>query len=190
MLGHQRVLRGLGGNGWRIRLGPEARSRHVCAAATCAVQPLRCTIPRERARMQRSCQFRDRVMRGVHICHAGQSLLVATIAPQLAPIVTLLAIMPTQPTEVPMSEMTREQMLAQMAAMQAQIDAMKADAARKLTLKVSERGVVCVYGLGQRPVSLYASQWEALIPFVKSGAVERFITANAALVARKASATV
>ena len=95
-----------------------------------------------------------------------------------------------------MTELTREEMLAQLAKMQATldaqsavIDAMKADAARKLTLKVSERGVVCVYGLGQRPVSLYASQWEALIPFVKSGAVERFITANAAIVARKTTAT-
>lgn len=33
----------------------------------------------------------------------------------------------------------------------------------KLTLKVSDKGAVSVYGMGRWPVTLYASQWERLL---------------------------
>ena len=71
-----------------------------------------------------------------------------------------------------------EALKAQLAAANAKIEAMKADRQAKLTCKVSEKGAVSVYGLGKWPVTLYLSQWEAFLPFVKSGAVERFIEAN------------
>lgn len=83
------------------------------------------------------------------------------------------------------SDMTREQAIEQMQAMQAQILKMKEDSRRKLSCKVSEKGGVSIYGMGRFPVSLYRSQWEALIPFIKSGAVERFIEDNSNLLAVK-----
>ena len=75
-------------------------------------------------------------------------------------------------------EMTKEQ-LVQM------VEKLQADGQKKLSCKVGEKGGVAVYGLGRFPVSLYRSQWEAFIPFVKSGAVERFIEANAHLLSVK-----
>jgi hypothetical protein len=62
----------------------------------------------------------------------------------------------------------------------------KANAQRKLSCKVSDKGAVSVYGLGKWPVTLYASQWEAFLPFIKSGAVEQFMEANKALLSHKA----
>ena len=51
-----------------------------------------------------------------------------------------------------LSSLSREQ-LEQMVA------ALAAKPATRVTLKVSEKGAVCLYGLGRFPVTLYASQW-------------------------------
>lgn len=74
-------------------------------------------------------------------------------------------------TNAQLATFSREQLLAHIAQMEA-------DKQRKLSCKVTEKGGVAVYGLGRFPVTLYLSQWEQLIPFVKSGALERFIEAN------------
>jgi len=74
------------------------------------------------------------------------------------------------------SKMTREDLLALVAQMQAQ-------PARTITLKVGKSGTVCLYHGARYPVTLYRSQWERVLPFLKSGAIERFIEANAALLA-------
>jgi hypothetical protein len=66
------------------------------------------------------------------------------------------------------------------------VSKMQQDNTRKLSCKVSEKGAVSVYGMGKWPVTLYQSQWEAFIPFIKSGAVERFIEANAQALSTKA----
>lgn len=63
---------------------------------------------------------------------------------------------------------------------------MQADSQRKLSCKVSEKGAISVYGLGRFPVTLYSEQWERLGAFVKSGAIDRFAQANAALLSTKA----
>lgn len=55
---------------------------------------------------------------------------------------------------------------------------------RKLTLKVSEKGAVSLYGLGRFPVTLYGSQWERLIGEVEH--IKGFLVANAALLSVKA----
>lgn len=68
----------------------------------------------------------------------------------------------------------------------ARCERMQQDAQRKVSLKVSEKGAVALYGLGRFPVTLYRSQWERVIEAVKSGQVERFIEANAALLSVKA----
>lgn len=73
-------------------------------------------------------------------------------------------------------------------ALLAQVEALKAQLASaakntKHTLKVGKSGTVCLYHGARYPIAKYASEWEHLIPFIKSGAVERFIEANRALLA-------
>jgi len=45
-----------------------------------------------------------------------------------------------------------------------------------LSLKVSEKGAVSVYGLGRFPVTLYQEQWERLL--THSDAIRQFIEDN------------
>ena len=70
---------------------------------------------------------------------------------------------------------------ATIAALQAQLVAMQAKLTQKqtLSLKVSEKGGLSVYGLGRFPVTLYKEQWQRLLA-AKEG-IEDFITANEAL---------
>jgi hypothetical protein len=70
--------------------------------------------------------------------------------------------------------MTKEQLVALVAQMQK-------DSARKVTLKVSKRGAISLYGLGRFPVTQYAKGWETIIGLVKDGTLERFIGTNRAL---------
>lgn len=77
---------------------------------------------------------------------------------------------------------------AQLAQMQAMIAAQAAEIARlsqpkRLTLKVSEKGALSLYGMGQWPVTLYASQWRALIAAIPE--VEAFMKANASKLTEK-----
>ena len=53
----------------------------------------------------------------------------------------------------------------------------------KITLKVGEKGNVCVYGLGRFPVSLYKSQWDKLLAHAE--AIKGFIKANESLLSVK-----
>lgn len=77
-----------------------------------------------------------------------------------------------------LNEMTKEQLLAL-------VQSMKDDSQRKVTLKVGQAGTVCLYHGARYPVALYAEQWERIIPFIKSGAIERFIELNASTISRK-----
>lgn len=54
---------------------------------------------------------------------------------------------------------------------------------RKLSLKVSEKGAVSLYGMGRFPVTLYGSQWERLLDHADE--VRAFLTANASLLSVK-----
>lgn len=67
----------------------------------------------------------------------------------------------------------------------AQLEALlKAQSAPKaLTLKVSEKGALSIYGLGRFPVTLYAGQWERLLGAADQ--IKAFMTANASLLATK-----
>ena len=47
-----------------------------------------------------------------------------------------------------------------------------------LSLKVSEKGAVSVYGMGRFPVTLYREQWEKLL--AQAPKIRDFINANAA----------
>ena len=54
---------------------------------------------------------------------------------------------------------------------------------RPLSLKISDKGAVSLYGLGRWPVSLYAQQWERLIPFVEE--ISKFIEENESNLSRR-----
>ena len=79
------------------------------------------------------------------------------------------------------STMTPEQELAMLRAENAKLKATaQAQAQALLRCKVGEKGGIMVMGLGRFPTTLYRSQWERLIAFIKTGEIERFIEANAA----------
>lgn len=70
--------------------------------------------------------------------------------------------------------------LATLKALQAENDALKANAKATpgLGIKVSTKGAVSVYGLGRFPITLYSSQWEALL--ARGPAITKFLKDNAA----------
>ena len=82
--------------------------------------------------------------------------------------------------------LSNAELLAFVAKLQAENAALKAAPARALTLKVSEKGGVSVYGLGRFPVTLYAGSWERLLAPAVVEQITSFIKANEALVSRKA----
>lgn len=87
------------------------------------------------------------------------------------------------------TQMTADQMLAMIQKLQADNAALAAAAAqpaRKITMKVGEKGGLSVYGLGRFPVSLYRSQWERLLASDTVKDINAFIAANAALLTTKA----
>lgn len=76
-----------------------------------------------------------------------------------------------------LSTMTREELEAMVARFQA-------SSQRKLTLKVSEKGAVSLYGMGRFPVTLYGSQWERLLD--NAIAIREFLKDNESLLSVKA----
>ena len=80
--------------------------------------------------------------------------------------------------------LTADQMLAMIAKLKAENEALKSAPARRLTCKVSDKGALSVYGLGRFPVTLYAGQWERL--FAEQDTIKAFAQTNASLLAVKA----
>ena len=70
------------------------------------------------------------------------------------------------------------------AELQAEIEKLKAAKATMLTMKVSQKGAVSVYGMGRFPVTLYKSQWEKLLD--SAADIKTFIEANEEQLAEKA----
>lgn len=62
-----------------------------------------------------------------------------------------------------LQDLSREQMLAEIAKLREQNEKLRQSKARALSWKVSDKGGVSVYGLGRFPVSLYYSQWIKLL---------------------------
>lgn len=59
--------------------------------------------------------------------------------------------------------MTNEQLLAQIAELKAQNEALKATKTGGPSCKVTEKGGVSFYGIGRFPVTLYKAQWIKLL---------------------------
>jgi hypothetical protein len=67
---------------------------------------------------------------------------------------------------------------AEMERLRAENERLKKAANRGMTIKVSEKGGVSVYGLGRFPVTLYKEQWLKLLDMADT--IRVFIEANAA----------
>ena len=61
------------------------------------------------------------------------------------------------------SDMTPEQMKEELERLRTENEALKKRSEKGLSLKVSQKGGVSVYGLGRFPVTLYKEQWEKLL---------------------------
>jgi len=70
----------------------------------------------------------------------------------------------------------QDDMKAEMERLRAENDALKKTSAKGLSMKVSEKGGLSVYGLGRFPVTLYKEQWNKLLDM--SDDIRTFIKAN------------
>lgn len=69
-----------------------------------------------------------------------------------------------------LNSMTKEQLVAHIAKLEAAAKA-------KVTLKVTEKGAVSLYGIGRFPATYYRSQWDTILANVDT--IRDFIEANA-----------
>ena len=72
--------------------------------------------------------------------------------------------------------MSDEDLRAELARLKEENAALKQGAARGISMKVSEKGGLSIYGLGRFPVTLYKEQWTKLLDM--SDEIRRFIAAN------------
>ena len=59
--------------------------------------------------------------------------------------------------------MADDEMQSELERLRAENDRLKRTASRGVTLRVSEKGGLSVYGLGRFPVTLYKEQWQKLL---------------------------
>jgi hypothetical protein len=69
-----------------------------------------------------------------------------------------------------------DDMQAELERLRAENEALKARGVRGVSLKVSEKGGVSVYGLGRFPVTLYKEQWTKLLDMADD--IRAFIKAH------------
>jgi hypothetical protein len=69
-----------------------------------------------------------------------------------------------------------EDVRAELERLRAENEALKARGSRGISLKVSEKGGVSVYGLGRFPVTLYKEQWAKLLDMADE--IRAFIKAH------------
>jgi len=72
--------------------------------------------------------------------------------------------------------MSDEEMKAELERLRSENAALKKGAATGITMKVSEKGAVSIYGMGRFPVTLYKEQWLKLLDM--STEIRAFIAAN------------
>lgn len=74
-----------------------------------------------------------------------------------------------------LSKPSYEQLLEMITKQQEELAAAKLSRTSALTCKVSEKGALCIYGLGRFPITLYISQfekvaanWDSILAFVEA----------------------
>jgi hypothetical protein len=71
---------------------------------------------------------------------------------------------------------TEDELREQLEKLKAENEALKARTSKGISLKVSEKGGLSVYGMGRWPVTLYKEQWLKLLDM--SDDIRRFIQEN------------
>ena len=82
---------------------------------------------------------------------------------------------------IDISTMTKDDLAALVPQLLAKLE--EANKPKALTMKVSEKGALSIYGLGRFPVTLYRGQWERL--FGARQQIADFIKTNANLLSVK-----
>ena len=72
--------------------------------------------------------------------------------------------------------MSDEELKAEVERLRSENAALKKGASTGITMKVSEKGALSVYGMGRFPVTLYKEQWLKLLDM--SDSIRAFIAAN------------
>jgi hypothetical protein len=72
--------------------------------------------------------------------------------------------------------MADEDLQSELARLRAENEALKQKRSNAVSLKVSEKGAVSVYGLGRFPVTLYQEQWQKLLALTDE--IKAFIEEN------------
>ena len=78
---------------------------------------------------------------------------------------------------------TEEELQAEIERLRSENEALKKPARGQMSLKVSEKGALSVYGLGRFPVTLYREQWEKLLTMADQ--IRQFIQDNTHLLKKK-----
>ncbi len=73
--------------------------------------------------------------------------------------------------------MNEAEMKAELERLKAENESLKARTSKGISLKVSEKGGVSVYGMGRFPITLYKEQWIKLLDMADD--LRRFIEENA-----------
>jgi len=78
---------------------------------------------------------------------------------------------------------TEEELRAELERLRKENEALKRPTRGQISMRVSEKGGLSVYGLGRFPVTLYREQWEKLIAMAEE--ITKFIQDNDALLKKK-----
>jgi hypothetical protein len=78
---------------------------------------------------------------------------------------------------------SEEELKAEIERLRAENESLKRPARGQISLRVSEKGALSVYGLGRFPVTLYREQWEKLLEMTDE--IRRFIRENAHALKKK-----
>ena len=81
------------------------------------------------------------------------------------------------------SKQSNDDLLAKIAALEAELAKAKANGHARVTMKVSEKGALSIYGMQKFPISLYRAQWERLLGMADD--IHAFIKANESKLAVK-----
>jgi hypothetical protein len=78
---------------------------------------------------------------------------------------------------------TEDELRAELEKLKAENEALKNRGAKGVSMKVSEKGAVSIYGMGRFPVTLYQEQWTKLLDMADD--IRAFIKENEAKLKKK-----